>query len=266
MGRAEVGTPKWVANKMKAKGLQKLRWYCQMCEKQCRDENGFKCHRMTEGHRRQMAVFAQRAGHFVDDFSRTFENSFMALMRTRYCRAKVLANTVYQDVISDKDHVHMNATRWTTLSEFVMYLKRTGKVHVEQGEMGLIISYIDRDRLKREQDERAKKKAQATFESEKQRLLEERVSQAWAGHPQEQQQQQLHQQLPTVPVCVTINTNNNDQEIISPPPPPPSSVFDEEEEDLLAADAALIAATSSSKAKSTVDKLLEEQRRRHIRR
>jgi hypothetical protein len=25
-----------------AKGLQKLRWYCQMCQKQCRDENGFK--------------------------------------------------------------------------------------------------------------------------------------------------------------------------------------------------------------------------------
>lgn len=37
-----MGTPKWLANKMRAKGLQKLKWYCQMCEKQCRDENGFK--------------------------------------------------------------------------------------------------------------------------------------------------------------------------------------------------------------------------------
>lgn len=44
MGKAEVGTPKWIGNKMKSKGLQKLRWYCQMCQKQCRDENGFKCH------------------------------------------------------------------------------------------------------------------------------------------------------------------------------------------------------------------------------
>lgn len=41
-GKAEVGSRKWLANKMKAAGLQKLRWYCQMCEKQCRDENGFK--------------------------------------------------------------------------------------------------------------------------------------------------------------------------------------------------------------------------------
>ena len=32
------GTPKYIANKIKSKGLQKLRWFCQMCEKQCRDE------------------------------------------------------------------------------------------------------------------------------------------------------------------------------------------------------------------------------------
>ncbi|KAF4669005.1 hypothetical protein FOL47_002740 [Perkinsus chesapeaki] len=44
-GRAEKWSPKWLDNKMKAKGLQKLKWYCQMCQKQCRDENGFKCHR-----------------------------------------------------------------------------------------------------------------------------------------------------------------------------------------------------------------------------
>ena len=44
MPKNDVGGPKWLANKMKSKGLQKLRWYCQMCEKQCRDENGFKCH------------------------------------------------------------------------------------------------------------------------------------------------------------------------------------------------------------------------------
>jgi DNA/RNA-binding protein KIN17 len=35
-------TPKAIAKRLKAKGLQRLRWYCQMCEKQCRDENGFK--------------------------------------------------------------------------------------------------------------------------------------------------------------------------------------------------------------------------------
>lgn len=31
-------TPKAISNRIKAKGLQKLRWYCQVCQKQCRDE------------------------------------------------------------------------------------------------------------------------------------------------------------------------------------------------------------------------------------
>uniref|UniRef100_A0A453DZZ0 KIN17 C2H2-type zinc finger domain-containing protein n=3 Tax=Aegilops tauschii TaxID=37682 RepID=A0A453DZZ0_AEGTS len=52
MGKSDLKT---MANRMKARGLQKLRWYCQMCEKQCRDENGFKCHCSSESHQRQMA-------------------------------------------------------------------------------------------------------------------------------------------------------------------------------------------------------------------
>ena len=35
MPKAERGTPKDIANRQKAKGLQKLRWYCQMCQKEC---------------------------------------------------------------------------------------------------------------------------------------------------------------------------------------------------------------------------------------
>ena len=31
-------TPKAIANRIKSKGLQRLRCYCQMCQKQCRDE------------------------------------------------------------------------------------------------------------------------------------------------------------------------------------------------------------------------------------
>jgi hypothetical protein len=44
MPKHDFGSPKDIANRIKAKGLQKLRWFCQMCQKQCRDENGFKCH------------------------------------------------------------------------------------------------------------------------------------------------------------------------------------------------------------------------------
>ena len=39
MPKAEKGSVKDIANRMKAKGLQKLKFYCQMCAKQCRGES-----------------------------------------------------------------------------------------------------------------------------------------------------------------------------------------------------------------------------------
>ncbi|KAK1937594.1 hypothetical protein X943_003202 [Babesia divergens] len=178
MPRAEVGSQKWLANKMKAKGLQKLKWYCQMCEKQCRDENGFKCHRLSEGHQRMMQVFCQNAGRFMDGFSKAFEHEFMKLMRTRYCKTKILANAVYQEVISDKQHVHMNATVWVTLSEFVLYLGRSGKCKVEHTPRGWMIEYIDQDKIRREQDAESKRKREISLEQRHQRLIQKMVEES----------------------------------------------------------------------------------------
>jgi DNA/RNA-binding protein KIN17 len=55
-----------IANRIKAKGLTKLRWYCQLCEKACRDENGYKCHTQSESHLRQVRVFAESPEAFVE--------------------------------------------------------------------------------------------------------------------------------------------------------------------------------------------------------
>ena len=66
-----------IANRIKAKGLQKLRWYCQLCQKQCRDENGFKCHQTSESHIRQMELFGQNADGVIDEFSQEFETTFV---------------------------------------------------------------------------------------------------------------------------------------------------------------------------------------------
>ena len=70
MPKAEKGSIKDLANKMKSKGLQKLRWYCQMCQKQCRDENGFKCHTTSESHQRQLLLFAENPHKYLDEFSK----------------------------------------------------------------------------------------------------------------------------------------------------------------------------------------------------
>jgi hypothetical protein len=39
----------------------------------------------------------------------------------------VAAKNVYNEYIQDKNHVHMNSTRWLTLTEFVKYLGKEGE-------------------------------------------------------------------------------------------------------------------------------------------
>lgn len=145
MPKAEVGSAKWLGNKMKSKGLQKLRWYCQMCQKQCRDENGFKCHTMSESHQRQLLLFADSPHRFLGEFSHEFEAGFLNLLKRRFNTKRVHANQVYQEYIRDKDHVHMNGTRWSSLTGFVLYLGKTGKAVIDETEKGWYIAWIDRD-------------------------------------------------------------------------------------------------------------------------
>lgn len=171
MGRAEVGTPKYLANKMKAKGLQKLRWYCQMCEKQCRDENGFKCHTMSESHQRQLLLFADAPGKFLHNFSKEFSDGYMELLRRRFGTKRVNANKVYQEYIADKDHIHMNSTRWLTLSDYVKWLGRTGQVIADETEKGWFVTYIDRSPEALERQAKAEKKEKMEKDDEE-RMME----------------------------------------------------------------------------------------------
>ncbi|EPS68155.1 hypothetical protein M569_06617 [Genlisea aurea] len=145
MGKNEFLTPKAIANRIKAKGLQKLRWYCQMCQKQCRDENGFKCHCMSESHQRQMQIFGQNPTRIVGGYSDEFESTFLEHMKRSHRFSRIAATVVYNEYISDRHHVHMNSTRWLTLTQFVKHLGRTGKCKVEETPKGWFITYIDRD-------------------------------------------------------------------------------------------------------------------------
>jgi DNA/RNA-binding protein KIN17 len=110
MPRAEKGSAKAIANKVKSKGLQKLKFFCQMCNKQCRDQNGFKCHLTSESHQRQLLLFAENQNSYLREFSREFESSFMRILRHQFGSKRIRANEVYQEVIKDKGHIHMNST------------------------------------------------------------------------------------------------------------------------------------------------------------
>ena len=175
---------------MKSKGLQRLRWYCQVCQKQCRDENGFKMHVASESHLRQMIVVGENAGRHIADFSAQFQSEFVTLLSRRcvFCTAhlircirvsddgiiffkrfgtkRIKANNVYQEFIQDKHHLHMNATCWVTLTEFIKYLGHAGIAHVDETDEGWFIAWIDCSPKALEKQEVSLKKERATMNNE----------------------------------------------------------------------------------------------------
>ncbi|KAG8711878.1 hypothetical protein FRC09_020376 [Ceratobasidium sp. 395] len=165
---------------MKSKGLQKLRWYCQVCQKQCRDENGFKCHAASEAHLRQMLVVGENAGRHISDFSSQFQSEFVTLLSRRFGTKRVRANQVYQEFIQDKHHLHMNSTRWVTLSEFVKHLGRSGIAHVDETEKGWFIAWIDSSPKALAKADAARKKERATTSDEQRErnLIAEQIERA----------------------------------------------------------------------------------------
>ena len=56
----------------------------------------------------------------------------------------MFANQVYQELISDRNHLHLNATRWNSMTEFVKFLGREGICVVDEEEnKGWFITWID---------------------------------------------------------------------------------------------------------------------------
>lgn len=84
-----------------------------------------------------MRIFGQNAGQILDQFSKEFEKGFLQILSHSHGTKQVSANRIYQEYIADKQHVHMNATIWTTLTGFCKYLGKEGKCEVEETEVGL---------------------------------------------------------------------------------------------------------------------------------
>lgn len=124
-----------------------------MCQKQCRDQNGFKCHLTSESHQRQLLLFAENQNSYLRQFSSEFEAHFIRVCPLRtstpcdvsiqtlkhtFGGKRVRANDVYQEYIKDKGHVHMNSTVWHTLTGFVHYLGESGKCKIDENEKGTL--------------------------------------------------------------------------------------------------------------------------------
>ena len=183
MPKAEVGSTKWLSNKMRSKGLGRLRWYCQVCEKQCNDAHGFSLHTQSESHVRQMLVVGEDPRKAINEFSNQFLRDFLQLLRTGHGEKQVHINRFYQEYIANKQHIHMNATKWASLTEFAKYLGREGICRVEETEKGIHISWIDNspEALRRREALRRKEAQDQGNEELEQRIIREQIKRAQAN-------------------------------------------------------------------------------------
>ncbi|KAI0192159.1 domain of Kin17 curved DNA-binding protein-domain-containing protein [Astrocystis sublimbata] len=144
----DAGSRQDLAKRMKMKGLQRLRFYCQPCS--------------------AMLLVGEDTKKHIEDYSNQFRQSFIQLLRTSHGEKSVQINQFYQTFIANKEHIHMNATRWPSLTEFAKYLGREGLCRVEETDKGIHIAWIDDspEALRRKEAIRRAKKYVATREQE----------------------------------------------------------------------------------------------------
>ncbi|KAK2759341.1 hypothetical protein FQN54_002819 [Arachnomyces sp. PD_36] len=183
MPKAEAGSTKAISNKMKSKGLGRLRWYCQACERQMRDENGFKCHVQSESHVRQVLLIGEDPRKHIEDYSKQFERDFLQLLRTTHGEKSVNINHFYQQLIADKEHIHMNATKWPSLTEYAKHLGREGICRVEESEKGIFVAWIDNspETLRRREALMKKERQDRGDEEREQQQILEQIQRANRG-------------------------------------------------------------------------------------
>jgi DNA/RNA-binding protein KIN17 len=91
-----------------------------------------------------MQVVGEDPRKYISNFSNDFQRDFVSLLRTAHGEKWISGNKFYNEYIRDKEHVHMNATKWASLTEFTKHLGREGICHVKEDEKdGLMIAWRD---------------------------------------------------------------------------------------------------------------------------
>jgi len=176
----EPMSAKALSQRLKWRGLQKLKFYCQLCEKQMRDDNGFKCHMMSEAHQRNLLIAADNPQKYIEEYSQLFHRDYMALLKRRWGTSRVHCNVVYCEYVAHKTHYHMNATQWTTLTQYVNWLGEQGYCKIDYQDDGpnrggWYIQLIDTD------PEAERRKLELERLARKQRDMDERHNEAIAA-------------------------------------------------------------------------------------
>ena len=143
--RKELTENRRLSKMMKYGGLGKLKWFCDVCKFQARSAEAFRAHTQSEHHRLMMAQFRPDQKSIIQHNSEEFKNQFLNLLKRKYVNREVLANIVYVQVISDKNHQHMNSTRWESVRGFCSEMADKGIIEMRMTERGPVIKYVEKD-------------------------------------------------------------------------------------------------------------------------
>ncbi|KAI3400199.1 hypothetical protein diail_4084 [Diaporthe ilicicola] len=125
-------------------------------------------HVQSESHVRQMLVVGEDPKKAIAEFSNQFNNDFLQQLRTSHGTKAVLINHFYQEYIANKQHTHMNATRWPSLTE----RKELQDKGDEERELRMILE--QQKRAEKAAEERRRDKAQEQDEAEEPEEPEEK--------------------------------------------------------------------------------------------
>lgn len=134
----------------------------------------------------------------------------MELVRRRWRFKDIQIKKAYNEYIQDKEHVHMNATRWVTLTEFAHYLGKAGLCDVRDSEEGLVIRYIDRDPQREAKQSAMREREREELEQrdiERKRLMKQ--VKAMASSSQDAHKEDDPQALDSIPSPDTLPSNTS---------------------------------------------------------
>jgi DNA/RNA-binding protein KIN17 len=130
---------------------------------------------------RQLQVVGEDPKKYINGYTNDFLRDFISLLRTAHGEKWISANKFYNEYIRDKEHVHMNATRFASLTELTKHLGREGVCHVKEDEKdGLMIAWRDTSAaaLKRKQEISEQEAAEARSGAGEDKILKKMAKRA----------------------------------------------------------------------------------------
>lgn len=121
----------------------KLKYFCQICSRQCQDKDGFTCHLKSKTHEKNMEELAMHPDLYIDAYSQEFEKGYLDIIKRLYQNQWVSANKIYAEYMNDKESIPLNMTKWDSLNKLILHLTTTNKCKINPSDNDIYLQYID---------------------------------------------------------------------------------------------------------------------------